>query len=286
MGLRIGDPPSEILANNLKTTDRTPPGMRKCNFREVIAFLQASRQIGAPATQSSDANLGFALYAYQSASVVPPPGEPHRRTLMRVEGAASRGGSGARPKLAIAYAAPISRMLLRHQRIQLIATTEINARALLCDKRCVPGRPVIWRHATIGILMALSPLIGIRLQPPWALRRPRHYFFHLCVSSHPKPLRRRRTLIIVRRLCWNVPHRRSHEILSAALAASETPRIVTPSPWDSSKFAVEDNSPPPKSSVSRLEPRRSVRRNLPALKQSNFARDGRRLYPANQSQKS
>ena len=176
-------------------------------------------------------------------------------------------------------------MLLCYQRIQLIATTEIIARALLRDKRWVPGRPVIWRRVTIGILNALSPLVGIRLQPRWALRRPRRYFFHLRGSSHPKPLRRRRTLIIFRRLCWNVPRRRSHEISSAALAASETPRVVTPSLWDLSKFAVEDNSPPPKSGVSRLEPRRSDRRNLSALKQSNFARGGYRLYPANQSQK-
>ena len=79
--------------------------------------------------------------------------------------------------------------------------------------------------------------------------------------------------------------RRPREILSATPVVSETPPIVTPSPRDLSEFMVEDNSPPPKSSVSRLEPRCSESRNLSALKQSNFARGGYRLYPANQSQK-
>ena len=68
--------------------------MRKANFREALAFLQASRQIGVPATQNADANLGFAFYAYQSPSIAPPPGETHKHILLRVEGTASRGEFG------------------------------------------------------------------------------------------------------------------------------------------------------------------------------------------------
>ena len=92
VGLRIGDPPSGILTDNIKSVKQTSPGIRKANFREVIAFLQASQQIGVPATQSTDANLGFAFYAYPSASVALPPGETHKNILMRVEGTASQGG--------------------------------------------------------------------------------------------------------------------------------------------------------------------------------------------------
>ena len=94
LGVRVGNPPSGYLTYSVEKMEQTPPGMRKTNFREVIAFLQASHQIGAPATQCTDAHLGFAIYAYQSASLVLPPGESHRHILLRVEGTASRGGSG------------------------------------------------------------------------------------------------------------------------------------------------------------------------------------------------
>ena len=94
IGVRVGNPPSGYLTYSVEKMEQTPPGMRKTNFREVIALLQASHQIGAPATQCTDANLGFAIYAYQSASLVLPPGDSHRHILMRVEGTASRGGSG------------------------------------------------------------------------------------------------------------------------------------------------------------------------------------------------
>ena len=53
--------------------------------------------------------------------------------------------------------------------------------------------------------MVLCPHIGIGLQAHWALRRHPHYCLHSCVSGHSKPLRRRRTLITFRRLCWAVP---------------------------------------------------------------------------------
>ena len=94
IGVRVGNPPSGYRTHEVEKVEQTPPGMRKTNFREAIALLQASHQIGAPATQCTDANLGFAIYAYQSPSLVLPPGESHRHILMRVEGTASRGGSG------------------------------------------------------------------------------------------------------------------------------------------------------------------------------------------------
>ena len=97
VGLRIGDPPSGILTDNIKSVKQTSPGIRKANFREVIAFLQASQQIAVPATQSTDANLGFAFYAYPSASVALPPGETRKYILMRVEGTASQGGIWSAP---------------------------------------------------------------------------------------------------------------------------------------------------------------------------------------------
>ena len=79
---------------DISSATQTPPGMRKANFREALSLLQAPRQVGIPATLNTDANLGFAFYAYQSASVALPSGETHRRILLRVEGKASRGGSG------------------------------------------------------------------------------------------------------------------------------------------------------------------------------------------------
>ena len=113
VALRIGDPPSGILANNITSITclkQTPPGMREANFRVVIAFLRALQQIGAPATQSTDSNLGFAFYAYHSASVALPPGVTHKRILMRVEGTASRGGSGASLKAKVGYCPCCSRI--------------------------------------------------------------------------------------------------------------------------------------------------------------------------------
>ena len=44
VALRIGDPPSGIHANTLTKIEQTPPGTRKTNFREVIAFSQAPNQ--------------------------------------------------------------------------------------------------------------------------------------------------------------------------------------------------------------------------------------------------
>ena len=95
VGLRIGIPPSGTRIHDILSVSQTPPGLRKANFREALSFLQAPRQMGIPATQNTDANLGFAFYAYQSAPVVLPPGETHRHILLRVEGTTSRGGSGA-----------------------------------------------------------------------------------------------------------------------------------------------------------------------------------------------
>ena len=96
VALRIGDPPSGVFTKNLTKKNQTPPGIRKTNFREVIAFSQAPNQIGVPATQNTDSNLGYAFYENQSASIALPPGEKRRRILMRVEGTTSHGGSGER----------------------------------------------------------------------------------------------------------------------------------------------------------------------------------------------
>ena len=96
VALRVGGPPSGVLTNNLKENAQTHPGIRKTDFREIVAFLQSPNQIGAPATQNADANLGFAFYAYQSAAIALPPGESHRNILLRVEGTASHGGAGER----------------------------------------------------------------------------------------------------------------------------------------------------------------------------------------------
>ena len=92
--IRVGNPPSSALANCHKSNDQTPPGIRKTNFREVLSILQVPNQIGLPGTQSADANLSFAFYAYQSTDVARPPGEKRREILLRVEGAASHGGAG------------------------------------------------------------------------------------------------------------------------------------------------------------------------------------------------
>ena len=64
VGLRIGFPASGAQIRRITQVTQTPPGMRKANFREALAFLQAEHQIGVPATQNADANLGFAFYAY------------------------------------------------------------------------------------------------------------------------------------------------------------------------------------------------------------------------------
>ena len=81
------------------------------------------------------------------------------------------------------------------------------------------------------------------------------------------------------------PPRRSRESLPTAPVASVTPPIFSSSPRDLSAFIVDDNSPPSKSAMSRLEPRCSDGRNLSVVKQSNFERGGHRLSPANQSPK-
>ena len=94
VGLRIGLPATGSLVHRITKATQTPPGLRKANFREALSFLQAEHQIGVPATQSTDAHLGFAFYAYQSASAALPPGDSHKHILLRVEGTASRGGSG------------------------------------------------------------------------------------------------------------------------------------------------------------------------------------------------
>ena len=56
-------------------------------------------------------------------------------------------------------------------------------------------------------------------------------------------------------------------------------------PRDLSAFIVDDNSPPSRSTMSRLQPRRSGGRNLSVVKQSNFARGGHRLAPTTPSPK-
>ena len=92
VGVCVGNPPSGALTNWITHVEQTPPGVRKTNFREAIAILQAPNQIGQPRTQSTDTNLGFAFYTYQSAEVALPPEERHRAILLRVVGTSTQGG--------------------------------------------------------------------------------------------------------------------------------------------------------------------------------------------------
>ena len=51
--------------------------------------------------------------------------------------------------------------------------------------------------------MVLCPHAGTGLRVRWTLRLRPRYCFHSCMRSHPKPLRRRRPLMILRRLRRN-----------------------------------------------------------------------------------
>ena len=98
--MRLGDNASGEWTNFLTSTSQTPPGMRKANFREVIAFLQAPGQVGLPGSQTTDAHLGFACYTYQSSSIALMDEETHRNILMRMVGSASQGGVGEKSQKA------------------------------------------------------------------------------------------------------------------------------------------------------------------------------------------
>ena len=80
------------------------------------------------------------------------------------------------------------------------------------------------------------------------------------------------------------PPRRAREGFHSEPVMPKTPPNFPPSTRDLSEFIVEDNSPPPNNTPSRLAPRGWDGRNLSAAKQSNFERGGHRLSPANQSQ--
>ena len=262
--------------------------MGKSNFREVIAFLQAPHQIGVPATQSTDANLGFAFYAYQSASIVLPPGEAHRRILMRVEGTASRGGSGAGfQKANVGYC-------VRCSHIAHIAVPPTYSAGSYDEEICMSttlwqtmgpwASPYLAAHQnwnTYGALSTHWDWVAGSLD----LTAPPPLLFSLVHELPPETDPEATNPHYIPPAVLERPPRRPREILPTAPAASDTPPIVIPLPRDLSEFMVDDNSPPPKSSVSRLETRCPDRRNLSALKQSNFERGGHRLYPANQSQK-
>ena len=109
VALRVGNPPSGALTNSLKYNTQTPPGVGKTNFREVIAISQAPNQIGAPATQTADANLGFAFYAYQSAAIALPAGGNRPIFCFALKGPPPMGArvrDCEKPRLAIVCVAP------------------------------------------------------------------------------------------------------------------------------------------------------------------------------------
>ena len=283
VGLRIGDPPSGIQIHKIKRVTQTPPGMRKVNFREALAFLQAPRQIGAPATLNTDSNLGFACYAYQSASVALPPGEAHKHILLRVEGTATRGGSGQAPQRAKVGYCPCCSIITH------IAVPPSYEAGLYDAAKCTSTQ--LWQ-----------------VSGPWA---PRYYAAHHFrnaygkLSTHwdwaastldlpaPHPLSLSN---------WQEPpldptsvHANPsptpplpHEKSSAPLPATMSPSMPSmrppmqvnltscipderPAARDLSQFVVDDNSPPPSCSDGR---------NLNVVSQHNFPRGGHRLDPA------
>ena len=282
IGVRVGNPPSGSLTYSVEKMEQTPPGMRKTNFREVIALLQASHQIGAPATQCTDANLGFAIYAYQSPSLVLPPGESHRHILMRVEGTASRGGSGPPlQKAKVGYcpccstishiAVPPSYAAGPFDKDKCTSTTLWQSSGPWASRYLAAHQYYNlyqslsthwdWAASTLD-LTAPNPLSLARLHETSSASDPSNATVHASQQSPPSM------------------HARSPaqptEVKPVVTLESTIPlpdASSLSSLRDLTKFMVDDDSP------SRSVPRCSDGRNLSVNRPSNFPRGGHRLEP-------
>ena len=90
--LRLGPQGSGELMQWLDTPSAAP-GVRKSSMREVLMLLENPLQIGFPATVNTDACLGFAAYAFQSAEVLFGPVQTTHDILIRLEGRRCKGHS-------------------------------------------------------------------------------------------------------------------------------------------------------------------------------------------------
>ena len=69
-------------------------------MREVMALLQEKGQMGYPPPIATDARLGYAVMAHQSAEILSGPCEGDGSILVRLEGSCSRAHPGAKHGLA------------------------------------------------------------------------------------------------------------------------------------------------------------------------------------------
>jgi len=91
MGIRLGKTASGKWSELIPGPGNTPPAVRKVNFREALMLLESPLQLGLPATIETDACLGWAVYAYQSAEVLLERCERAKEILVRIVGSCSKG---------------------------------------------------------------------------------------------------------------------------------------------------------------------------------------------------
>ena len=103
-GTRLGQEATGKWSNSVQApTDcqpRGPPAFRKANWRELKAYLQASKQLGMPCTAAADSQLGWNVYALQSPEVLVAHCEGSQSLLLRLEGDACKGYQATKKDLA------------------------------------------------------------------------------------------------------------------------------------------------------------------------------------------
>ena len=286
VGLRIGNPATGTRIGEISSVNQTPPGMRKANFREAIGLLQAPGQVGVPATLSTDAHLGYAFYAYQSASVALSPGEAHRHILMRVEGTASRGGSGQslqRAKVGFCPCCSHVTHIAVPPSYDAGSFDEAKSTCLSLWQRCGPwaGRFLAAHHYyyTYGSLSNnwdwAARTLDIATPPPLSL-----FKMHDPPLDSAAPQTPLHALPSSRAPVAPTSVESQHTAPEPTVAAPKSPIrmnlsscIPESTPRDLSRFLVDDNSPP--MSLSQC----SDGRDLSVISGLNFPRGGHRVDP-------
>ena len=108
MAVRLGPKASGKYAQHpFIKLENTPPGIRLSSLRETLPFLASFQQVGIPAVAFTDAQLGNAVYAYQSGEILFNNLGADSHILWRIVGRHSRAYGAAGTKAGITQKAKV-----------------------------------------------------------------------------------------------------------------------------------------------------------------------------------